>query len=344
MEESFDAAALLKWFSKNARPLPWREAYKPYEVTLSEFMLQQTQVVTVLPYFDRWVKKWPSWKALAEAKEEEVLKLWEGLGYYQRARRLHGLAKYLVENGLKDMPEDREALMELPGLGPYTSAAVASIAFNKAVLPIDGNVRRVLSRYYARKEISPSKEQDAFFESQLLPVFKKIKRRRELAQALMELGASHCSPRRVDCEGCPLVKTCAMKSGDEALAYPVKKPRAKAIPLWITYAWVRKGGFFLLRQRPEKGRFPRQWEPPQVESANDEEGLSKLMILLSKNDLEPKNSQRRDFTKYKVTWNSHELLVGQDYQLDGYDFYSIREIKGMNLIPLMLREFNELYK
>lgn len=343
--QPFDAKSLLKWFSKHARPLPWREHYHPYEVVLSEFMLQQTQVVTALPYYERWLMRWPNWTALARAQEQEVLKMWEGLGYYQRARRLHSLAQYLAAHKIEELPKDRDALMAYPGLGPYTSAAVASIAFNQVALPIDGNVRRVLSRYYRHSGQSPGKEQDAFFEAQLLPVMKKVKKRRDLAQALMELGASHCSPRKPNCELCPLNSSCAMEGPEEALDFPIKKPRQKPEPLYISYIWLERNGEFLLKQRPPKGRFPHQWEPPSVEASQEEESRTKLMSLISNTKCRSMESYRRDFTRFKVTWCPYISVNKRNKSLEGYQFFSSDEILNMNLVPVMLKDFkNNIYR
>jgi A/G-specific adenine glycosylase len=337
--QTFDAKSLLKWFSKHARALPWREHYRPYDVVLSEFMLQQTQVVTALPYYDRWIKRWPNWSSLAQATESEVLKMWEGLGYYQRARRLHSLAQYLVTEKIEELPKDRDELMNYPGLGPYTSAAVASIAFNQVALPIDGNVRRVLSRYYRHADQSPGKEQDAFFERELLPVMKKVKWRRDLAQALMELGASHCSPRQPDCTSCPIQTNCAMNGPEEAMNFPVKKPRQKAEPLFISYVWVERDGRFLLKQRPPKGRFPHQWEPPSVESKTENEGENELMSLISNLKCRAMPSYRRDFTRFKVTWCPYITTSKKNKKFGEYQFFSRDEILGMNLVPVILKDF-----
>lgn len=319
--------------------MPWREHYRPYDVVLSEFMLQQTQVVTALPYYSRWLKRWPNWSSLAQARESEVLKMWEGLGYYQRARRLHSLAQYLVTNKIEELPKNRNELMSYPGLGPYTSAAVASIAFNQAELPIDGNVRRVLSRYYRHAGSSPSQEQDAFFESELLPVMKRVRRRRDLAQALMELGASHCSPRKPECSVCPLQASCAMEGSEEALGFPVKKPRQKSEPLFISYAWIESNGGFLLKQRPPKGRFPHQWEPPSVEAKSQREGEAKLMSLISNLNCKELEPYRRDFTRFKVTWCPYISNNNKNKEFGEYRFFSKEEILKMNLVPVMLKEF-----
>jgi len=337
----FDAKSLLTWFSKHARPLPWREHYRPYEVVLSEFMLQQTQVVTALPYYNRWVKRWPNWTSLAAASEHDILNMWAGLGYYQRARRLLSLAQHLVSNNIEELPDDAETLMSYPGLGPYTSAAVAAIAFNKVALPIDGNVRRVLSRYYKNSEMSPSKSQDEFFENQLMPVMNRIQKRRDLAQALMELGASHCSPRKPDCENCPLQKSCAMSDPQEALQYPTKKERRKSEALFVSYAWVEKNGHWLLRQRPDKGRFPRQWEPPQVEASTEQLSFELLQQALPQLNLKLVSKQRRDFTRYKVMWCAFNVKVKVNFKLEGYQFFDRKSVLNLNLVPVMAMQFKQ---
>ena len=339
----FDAKSLLSWFSKYARPLPWREHYKAYDVVLSEFMLQQTQVITALPYFNRWIKRWPNWEALAAAKEDEILKMWEGLGYYQRARRLHSLAQYLIENKINELPKDPVELIAYPGLGPYTSAAVASIAFNQVALPIDGNVRRVLSRYFRRDDQSPSKEQDIFFETQLIPIMKRVKKRRDLAQALMELGATHCSPRKPDCENCPIQKTCAMEGPKEALEFPKKKARKKPEPLFVSYVWLEKNNSYLLKQRSPKGRFPHQWEPLSTETSKLDDGYSELLKLTNKKKLDQLTTFRRDFTRFKVTWCPYKTTFQEEGLLDGFKFFAKEEVLNMNLVPVILKQFKECF-
>lgn len=333
---SFPTEKLLQWFSSEARDLPWRENYEPYQVLISEMMLQQTQIATALPYFHRWVKRWPDWSSLAAASEEEVLGQWEGLGYYQRARRLLALARTLSEDHGGSLPTEPESLAQLPGLGPYTVAAVHSIAFNGASFPIDGNVRRVLSRFLADSTLSPSPKQDEHFSALMLPEFQRIRRRRELAQAMMELGATICRPKNPDCEHCPLSKACACSDAQKALGFPVKKSKAAPKPKAIVYLWVWHEGRVWLRQRPPKGRFPAQWEPPTLEGPKAEALVAQWAEAFP--NIEWDEPQRRDFTTFHVWWTAG--IVASSEQIEGFQAFPAEEVGAMNLVPLMKKNWS----
>lgn len=339
-----DYQSLLHWFKQHARPLPWREHYRPYEVILSEYMLQQTQIKTALPYFHRWIKKWPDWKSLASAKEDEVLKLWEGLGYYQRARRLHELAIHVVTQLNSVLPQNEEELIRLPGIGPYTSAAISSIAFNQAAFPIDGNVRRVLSRYYSNSTPSPSPIQDEKFQASLLPIFKKIRKRRELAQAIMELGALICTPKKTQCDTCPLHKSCKAFALQQVDHFPIKKSKQKFETLSISFCWVVKDTKVLLRKRPAKGRFPHQWEAPNIEHPLNKEGKNKLLAWLKIKKMVEHPSFKRNFTKYKVTWYPYSFQTKNFQCFDSFEWIPIQDALHLNLIPVMGKNLKELKK
>ena len=371
----FPSKKLLAWFANGARPLPWRKDYEPYWVLLSEMMLQQTQVVTALPYYHRWLEKWPNWESLAQASEAEVLKMWEGLGYYQRARRLLELAQRVALEYGGTLPSDEAALAQLPGFGPYTVAAVSAIAFNQAAFPIDGNVRRVLARFLGNALASPSGEQDDIFKSLMLPEFNKVQQRRDLAQALMELGALVCTPKKPLCSDCPLQKDCHCATPDKALLYPVKKAKAKAKVMHLAYVWLKTAQGYALRQRPAKGRFPSQWEPVVVEADSEEEAKARMEALLEiggdkgghgpkaigRKANEPKANEpkasgpksrqapskiewrpgfRRDFTTYHVTW--HEGYACGPCPLEGYKFFPEVDLVKLNLVPVMAKRINAL--
>jgi A/G-specific adenine glycosylase len=340
---SFPTKKLLAWFAKVARPLPWREEYIPYHVLLSEMMLQQTQVVTALPYYDRWLKKWPTWESLAHAQESEVLKMWEGLGYYQRARRLLELAQIVSSEYQGTLPRDEAQLAKLPGFGPYTVAAVSAIAFNQAAFPIDGNVRRVLARFMGNTLTSPSTEQDDIFKNIMLPEFVRVKQRRHLAQAMMELGALVCAPKKPLCSECPLQADCSSASPEKALLLPIKKTKAKAKIMHIAYVWLKTPAGFPLRQRPSKGRFPSQWEPLVAEANSEEDAKGEVQEYFNNNKSSRdagkkiiwKPCFRRDFTTYHVTW--HEGVAEGDCSLEGYEYFSKAQIKKLNLVPVMAK-------
>ena len=232
---------LLAWYDAHARDLPWRvppgEARRPdpYHVWLSEVMLQQTTVAAVIPYFHRFLQRWPHVTDLAAAPQEEVMRLWAGLGYYARARNLHACAKAVAADG--GFPETRDALRDLPGIGDYTSAAIAAIAFGERAAVVDGNVERVVTRLAADDTPLPAAKANvrAFMERET-----PAARPGDFAQAMMDLGATVCTPKSPSCLICPLGERCAAAAAGRATDYPVK-PARKARP-------VRKGAAFVARR------------------------------------------------------------------------------------------------
>jgi A/G-specific adenine glycosylase len=253
-------AVLLPWFAEHARDLPWRRSPTPWNVLVSEVMLQQTRVDTVLPYFERFLARWPDLATFAAASDEEVLSAWAGLGYYSRARRLLATARAAAAAG--GLPDTLVGLLALPGVGPYTAGAVASIAFGRATAVVDGNVERVISRIDRREE-DPRREGKA-------PLWQRVADLHEadggrhpgaLNQALMELGATVCTPRKPACGRCPVSALCVGK--DLALALPHKAPRKAPGTVRLLAVVVRSGdGRVLLARRPTEGLFGGMWEPP----------------------------------------------------------------------------------
>jgi A/G-specific adenine glycosylase len=250
-----DPAALLAWYDRHRRALPWRslpgEPTDPYRVWLSEIMLQQTTVVTVAPYFDRFVARWPDIRALAAASLDEVLHQWQGLGYYARARNLHACAGAVVERHGGRFPEHPEQLRALPGIGEYTAAAIAAIAFDHRSAAVDGNVERVVARLFAVDQPLPqAKPRLRSLATELVPE----RRAGDFAQALMDLGATLCTPRRPRCVLCPWRADCAAAAAGIADDLPVRlakpeRPLRYGIVFWLS----RDDGAVLLRRRPEKG-------------------------------------------------------------------------------------------
>ena len=209
MKEQLVTKKILKWYDLNKRSLPWRKNVslqkRQYYTLVSEFMLQQTQVVTVIPYFDKFIKNIPDLRSLAKVQNKKLIKLWEGLGYYSRARNLKKTAQEIVRNYNGKLPNNFEDLLLLPGIGNYTASAILSIAFNKPYIPLDGNIERILKRYlYLKKENDIKKENLIKKKS----VFGTSSRSSDYAQALMELGALICKPVSPNCKNCPLVKKC----------------------------------------------------------------------------------------------------------------------------------------
>lgn len=252
---------LLEWYSRCARQLPWRGMDDPYAIWVSETMLQQTRVETVIPFFQHWMKKFPSITALASASQQEVLSAWEGLGYYSRARNLHRAAQQVVKEYEGQLPQDIQSLRKLPGIGRYTAGAIASIAFRMDEPTLDGNIRRVLARLFdvhlpAR---SPQGERRLWeLAAENLPTGKAG----DYNQALMDLGATICKPRQPDCQGCPLNEACQAYALGVQEHRPVLEPR-RAVPHYIvTAAIIRRNNHILLARRPQNGLLGGLWEFP----------------------------------------------------------------------------------
>lgn len=211
---------LYRWYRLHQRPLPWRAHPQPYPITVSEFMCQQTRIATVLPYYHRWLRRFPHWSALARAPLSVVLRHWEGLGYYRRARFLHALAQAVIRLPRRQLPSDPHLLQKLPGIGPYTAGAIASIAFQIPAPAFDGNVARVLGRLFARHRHSPSLTQLRALAATLVPT----KHPGTHNQALMELGALVCLPKNPHCPACPLRSLCPSRSRLPTRAPPRPPP------------------------------------------------------------------------------------------------------------------------
>ena len=259
---------LLGWFHKNARALPWREHYRPYEVWVSEIMLQQTQVETMLPYFKRWMRAFPTVRSLAKAEERQVLKLWEGLGYYSRARNLHQSARWIMERHEGAFPEKFEAIQSLRGIGRYTAGAIASIAFNQNRPIVDGNILRVLSRVYAiTKPTDVGKNKAIFWELQekLIPKGQA----RYFNQALMELGALICKKESPLCASCPIRQHCQAYRNGNPESYPVKLHKKKMVKVIAAALVIEQDGKFLIRKRPVGEIMGGLWEFPEWKLAKD---------------------------------------------------------------------------
>jgi A/G-specific adenine glycosylase len=260
------AKALLAWYDAHRRRLPWRagagERADPYHVFLSEIMLQQTTVKAVIPYFGAFLARWPTVRHLAAAAQEEVLSQWAGLGYYARARNLHACAKAVSERHGGAFPDDEEALLELPGIGPYTAAAIAAIAFGRKASPVDGNIERVVSRLFAVDTPLPgAKPRIKALAASLVP----DRRPGDFAQAMMDLGATICTPRAPACGICPLMADCAARAQGDPARFPVKAAKGdKPTRAGTAFLAVRADGAVLLRSRPEKGLLGGMTEVPST--------------------------------------------------------------------------------
>jgi len=262
-----DAAELLQWYDRQRRVLPWRaragETADPYRVWLSEIMLQQTTVKAVAPYYARFLERFPSVSALAAAPLEDVLRLWAGLGYYARARNLHACARTVAEQHAGRFPDTEEGLRTLPGIGAYTAAAIAAIAFDRRASPVDGNIERVITRLFAVHDALPgAKPRIRSLAEQLTPQC----RTGDFAQAMMDLGATICTPKAPACVLCPWSVPCAARAGGDQESLPRKaEKKTGALRRGAAFVAQRKDGFVLLRTRPEKGLLGGMSEVPTTE-------------------------------------------------------------------------------
>lgn len=258
---------LLAWFRRHQRAMPWREHPTPYRVWLSEIMLQQTRVETVIPYFQRFVARFPTVEDLADAPLQDVLKLWEGLGYYSRARNLQQTARALCATHAGDLPRTAAALQLLPGIGPYTGAAIASIAFGERVPVVDGNVRRVFCRFWGIAEDPRRPAVHRLLVSRLqaaMPVTRSGSGSTagDFNQALMELGALVCLPATPQCEDCPLRRDCIARHDGRTQELPMRPPPRHVPHLRIAVAVLWRRGRVLIQRRPVTSMLGGLWEFP----------------------------------------------------------------------------------
>lgn len=270
---------LLAWYGRNKRDLPWRRTSDPYKIWVSEVMLQQTRVETVIPYWERFIERFPTVEALAAASEEEVLKLWEGLGYYSRARNLQNAVREVHEKYGGRIPDTPEKISSLPGVGPYTSGAVLSIAYNVPVPAVDGNVFRVLSRVFLIEDDVSKPAARKKFEALaefLIPPGEAA----SFNQSLMELGATLCIPKSPRCSGCPLQDLCGAYREGAQEELPVKGKKKPPRPVDMVAGIVRHGDKVLIARRPPEGLLAGMWEFPGGEVARGESHEETLLCLL----------------------------------------------------------------
>ena len=264
------ARSLEDWFAAAKRPMPWRRRPAPYVCWLSEIMMQQTTYGAVLPYYERFLARFPTVTRLAEADEAEVLKLWEGLGYYARARNLLKAARQIVRGGLPVWPRTAAEWARVPGVGPYTAAALASVLSGERVPVVDGNVARVFARCWELPDDFTRQPARAKLAERLLPEIREAHSAGDFNQAMMELGALVCTPKRPACGECPLAGTCAARRDGTWAAYPVRAAR-KPLPVRKVAAVVVTDGKgrVLLVQNREGGLLKGLWELPAVEPAGN---------------------------------------------------------------------------
>ena len=261
------ALTLLHWFRENGRDLPWRQTRDPYAIWLSEIILQQTQVKQGWAYWERFMRRWPTVEQLAEASEDEVLREWQGLGYYSRARNLHFAAKQIVALG--GFPTTIEGIKGLKGVGDYTAAAIGSIAFDLPAAVVDGNVYRVLSRHFGIStpiNSTEGKKEFALLAQELLPTSNLKSQSSNYNQAIMDFGAIQCTPASPDCMNCPLMESCVAFREGRVAELPVKLKTLKVQERRLTYVYIRYQGETAIHRRGEGDIWQGLYEPLLIEN------------------------------------------------------------------------------
>lgn len=328
---------LLDWYGRHRRVMPWRalpgKTPDPYHVWLSEIMLQQTTVVTVGPYFTKFIKKWPTVAALAKAKLDDVLAAWAGLGYYARARNLHKCAGAVVKEHGGRFPLTEAELLELPGIGPYTAAAISSIAFNRPAVAVDGNVERVVSRFFAIEEPLPTSKE--VLRAHAAKLARHNPAPSDFTQAFMELGATVCTPRKPKCAGCPWMKSCAAYKKGIAEELPRKLAKKKNPVRYGRVFLVRKNsGEFLIEKREEKGLYEGLYQLPTT--AWRGKGEKSSHMYESKLSFETVGAEvRHSFTHFDLVLEIWAAPVTRGFKPARGIFVAVEDIDDYALPTLM---------
>ena len=322
---------ILNWYSPEDRGLPWRKTRDPYAIWVSEIMLQQTQATTVIPYYERFMARFPTAKALARASEEALLKHWQGLGYYRRAKHLKQAAEIVTREG---MPGDFEGLKALPGIGDYTAAAIASIAYKEPVAAVDGNLLRIYSRLYRIEEkIETAAGKRRIFELANKDI--SAERPGDFNQAMMDLGNKICTPTSPACGDCPLRDHCAAFEANCAEDYPKRTPKKKQREEDLTLLLLDLGGRYLIEKRPS-GLLASMWGFPMVKGHIKEEDVLKL--LAEENFAAPsveKVAAYRHVFSHRI-WNVWVYYAKVDALFaaeDGRTWATAEELKGLYAVP-----------
>jgi len=337
MKDSF-GQLLLAWYKNNARSLPWRGHADPYAVWVSEIMLQQTRVDTVIPYFLRWMQQFPTLQTLADSSEQEVLNAWEGLGYYSRARSILKAAKQLIASGKTSLPATRLELEKLPGLGRYTAAAIASMAFGLDEAVLDGNVKRVLSRVFNIDATADTPAGEKFFwqkAEDLLPRGQAG----DYNQAVMDLGATICTPSSPNCIDCPLTLICEARRLGIQSQRPVMSEKKPIPHLIVVAAVIHKGIQVLIARRPSKGLLGGLWEFPggKVEAG---ESMQEALMREIKEELGTEILVHKQLGTYKHTYTHFKVTLQAFHaELNGSEPSALEASEIRWVEPTQLNDF-----
>jgi A/G-specific adenine glycosylase len=311
---------LISWYIENHRILPWRETKDPYIIWLSEIILQQTRVAQGLPYFEKFIQNYPNVQLLANDSEQNVLKLWQGLGYYSRGRNLHYTAKYISSELNGFFPTSYKELIKLKGIGSYTAAAIASFAFDEPVAVLDGNVFRVLSRFYLEKEPINTTNGKKIFESLASDFLNKCNPALH-NQAIMELGATICLPKNPSCHNCPIASNCKAYNLNLMQNLPVKEKKLKVKSKYFYYFHFFKGSKTVVFKRPKGGIWQNLYDLPLI--VYDEFPSLDLLII----DIEKNFGIKLNKMELKPFWVQNHILTHQKIQATFYRFEHKNQLK-----------------
>ena len=338
---------ILLWYQKNKRNLPWRKTKDPYRIWLSEIILQQTRVAQGLPYYERFIERFPTVRDLANAQENEVLKLWQGLGYYSRARNLHATAKIVVNEYKGEFPKTYKGLLKLKGVGDYTASAIASICFDIPEPVVDGNVYRVLARYYG-VDIPINSSKGTRYFKELARKVMNTEQIRDYNQAIMEFGAIQCAPKNPDCTGCPLNDGCLALQQNQIGELPKKINKTKVRNRYFNYlVVVDPKNRTLLQQRKGKGIWQNLWEFPLLESKEDmdvhelERSFNKVLAIdetpeiyhFNSENIVHKLSHQHLYTKF---W----IIKTDTFLKEGVGFNELKDYP----VPVLIADFIKTFK
>ena len=298
---------IINWYEFNKRDLPWRNTTDPYKIWISEIMLQQTQVVTVIDYYHRFMNRFPTLSLLAEAEEHEVLNLWQGLGYYSRARHIHHTAKCIVAEYKGVFPDSYKEILKLKGIGVYTASAIAAFAYNLPHAAVDGNVYRVLSRLFGLFELTTTPGGKKLFQSLADEILADAPAN-VYNQAIIEFGALQCTTKNPECDHCPLREQCFAYNNKQQAALPVKKKKIKLTDRYLYYLFIYSNDHFLIQQRGETDIWRKLFQYPLIETKERVELDELIKSETWRNLLKDKKVRVTNQVSTKVHKLSHQNL------------------------------------
>ena len=344
MEKETFSETLIKWYNRNKRDLPWRNTKNPYQIWLSEVILQQTRVAQGLPYYEKFVEQYPTIQALASADQKEVLRLWQGLGYYSRARDMHATAQIIAHDFDAIFPNTYAGLLKLKGIGPYTAAAIASFAFDEKVAVVDGNVFRVLARTFGVETDISSHEAKKIFGDLANNLISEANPSTH-NQAIMEFGATHCTPAKPACMFCVFADICVANLSSKQGFFPVKSKKVKVKNRFFNYFIIEKDHQFLMNLRTEKDIWLGLYDFYLVESEEKTVALDEIEDVFLREIL-PKSiiksvseSYRHILTHQRIEAKFWHIVLNEGVLLpESYRFYSLQEIEDLPK-PILVEKY-----